>query len=678
MSRATILGLVGGLAVAGCGSALAQVVHGPGPSVQLNTGISLNGNSITVKGKCVSVSGTTATITCPGTYVISGSLTDGRIIVNSKGAGLVRLVLNGVNISSSVSAPIYVKQAAQTEIVLADGSVNVVSDPPAYVYDDPVAMEPNAAVFSDDALVVSGTGTLTVAAHFNDGIASKDSLLINGGILNVSAVDDGIRGKDSLIVNDADLYLNVGGDGLKADNEVDANLGGLSILDGDFHITCGGDAISAAKVANIGGGTFTVLAGGGHTVTIPTTASAKGVKGGTGVTIGGGTFNIDAADDGVHSNTNLTISGGSLTIATNSSTTAGYGDAVHAEATTTITGGTINITACYEGIEGANVAISNANVHVVSSDDAITSDGAVNIASGTYTIVSGGGHTVTIPSTASAKGIKGLASVTIGGGTFTMDCADDGVHSNNAIVINGGTMTIATNSSASASYGDGLHSDVSLDINGGSVTVNPCYEGAEASHITINNGTLRVTSTDDGVNASGGTSNWIHINGGYVVVNASGDGIDSNGAITMSGGTVLVNGPTADNNAPLDYDTTFQISGGLLIASGSAGMAQAPSSSSTQRSVKITYSASKTAGTMAHIQATNTGADIVTWVPSKQYRSLVVSSPALTSGLSCQLYRGGTSTGTLLDGLYTGGVYTPGTLTNTFTTTNIVTNVSAP
>lgn len=678
MARRTILTVVGGLAVLGCGSALAQVVHGPGPAVELSTRINLNDNSISVTGKFVSVSGTVATITAPGTYVVSGLLTDGRIIVNSQRAGRVRIILNGASISSSVSAPIYVKQSALTEVVLADGSVNFISDPSTYVYDDPVAMEPNAALFSDDALVVSGTGSLTVAAHFNDGIAGKDTLLINGGVLNVSAVDDGIRGKDSLVVNDADVTLNVGGDGLKADNEVDANLGAISIANGDFHITCGGDAISAAKTVGIGGGTFAILAGGGHTVTIPTTASAKGVKGVTGVAIGGGTISIDAADDGLHSNANVSVNGGAITIATNSSTTAGYGDAVHADATTTITGGTINITTCYEGIEGANIAISNADVHVVSSDDAITADGSVNIASGTITIVSGGGHTVTIPTTASAKGIKGLAGVTIGGGTFTMDCADDGVHSNNAIVINGGTMTIATNSSTSASYGDGLHSDVSLDINGGSITVNPSYEGAEASHITINNGTLRVTSTDDGVNASGGTSNWIHINGGYVVVNASGDGIDSNGAITMSGGTVLVNGPTADNNAAIDYDTTFQISGGLLVAAGSAGMAQAPSSNSTQRSVKITYSAAKTAGTMAHIQATSGGADILTFVPSKQYRSLVVSSPAFTSGLSCQLYRGGSSTGTLLDGLYTGGVYTPGTLTNTFTTTNIVTNVSAP
>ncbi|MCC6228860.1 MAG: carbohydrate-binding domain-containing protein [Phycisphaerales bacterium] len=678
MARRTILSVVGGLAVLGCGSALGQVVDGPGPAVEFSTRINLHGNSISVKGKFVSVSGTVATITAPGTYIVTGSLTDGRIIVDSHGAGRVRIILNGVTISSSVSAPIYVKQSALTEIVLADGSVNVISDPSTYVYDDPVAMEPNAALFSDDALVVSGTGSLSVAAHFNDGIASKDSLIINGGVLNVSAIDDGIRGKDSLIVNNGLMTLNVGGDGLKADNEVDAILGAITITNGDFHITCGGDAISAAKTVDIGGGTFTILAGGGHTVTIPTTASAKGIKGVTGVTIGGGTLNIDAADDGLHSNANVGVNAGAITIATNNSTSAGYGDAVHADATTSITGGTVNITACYEGIEGANIAISNADVHVVSSNDAITADGSVNIASGTFTLVSGGGHTVTIPSTSSAKGIKGLASVTIGGGTFTMDCADDGVHSNNAVVINGGTMTIATNSSTSASYGDGLHSDVSLDINGGTITVNPSYEGAEASHITITNGTLRVTSTDDGINASGGTSNWIHINGGYVVVNASGDGIDSNGAITMSGGTVLVNGPTADNNAPLDYDTTFQISGGLLVAAGSAGMAQAPSSSSTQRSIKITYSAAKAAGTMAHIQKTSGGADILTFVPSKQYRSLVVSSPAFTSGLSCQLYRGGTSSGMLLDGLYTGGVYTPGTLTNTFTTTNIVTNVSAP
>jgi len=90
-----------------------------------------------------------------------------------------------------------------------------------------------------------------------------------------------------------------------------------------------------------------------------------------------------------------------------------------------------------------------------------------------------------------------------------------------------------------------------------------------------------------------------------------------NGSITMSAGTVIVHGPTQDMNAAIDYDGTFVISGGFLVAAGSAGMAQAPSNSSTQRSVKITYSQAKAAGTLVHIQKTSDSANILTFAPAK-------------------------------------------------------------
>jgi hypothetical protein len=114
------------------------------------------------------------------------------------------------------------------------------------------------------------------------------------------------------------------------------------------------------------------------------------------------------------------------------------------------------------------------------------------------------------------------------------------------------------------------------------------------------------------------------------------------------------------------------------VAAGSAGMAQAPSTTSTQRSVKITYTAAKAAGYLAHIQTTSGGTNIVTFAPAKQYRSLVVSTPSFTAGTSFGLYRGGTCTGTVTDGLYQGGTYSGGLGPTAFTTTNIVTNVSAP
>ena len=638
------------------------------------TEIILNGSSITVNGAGVTVNGTTATIVSPGTYRITGSLLDGQIVVNTSDNGLVEIIFNGISVSNSRNAPFYVMSAAQTEIVLAAQTANYLYDPSQYVYDDPEQDEPNASLFSKDSLKISGTGSLTVYGNYHDGVTSKDDLVIAGGTMNVIAVDDGIRGKDYLLIEGGHLTVTSGGDGLKSDNADDPLLGYITIHDGSLSITSGGDAIAAETDVTITGGEFSLFCAGGHTATLPPDLSAKGIKGLARVTIEGGSINIDAADDGVHSNNAVTVRGGVLTIATGD-------DGIHADVAVTIEGGTINLPYCYEGIEGADITITEGDIDINSSDDGITADYHVVIADGDFNIVSGGGHTVTLPSDVSAKGIKGLSSVAIGGGTFNLDCADDGVHSDGAVTISGGTLTIATNSSTTASYGDGIHADGTINITGGAITVTTCYEGIEAPDITIDNGTIRVTSTNDGINAAGhsGLNNYLRINGGYIAVYAAGDGIDVNGHITMTGGTVLVHGPTVDYDSALDFDGTFKISGGFLVAAGSAGMAQAPSNTSTQRSVKITYSQWKTAGTLVHIETTATPhVDVLTFAPSKQYRSVVFSSPALTAGTSYDLYTGGSSTGTVTDGLYQGGTYSGGTKTNTFVTNNVVTNVNAP
>lgn len=653
---------------------------GQGSSSPGITHIILNGNSITVIGSGVTVNGAKAVITASGSYEIIGTLSDGQIVVNSSDGGLVKITLKGVHISNSTNAPFFISSAGFVEIVLADQSQNYLVDASTYIYENPNDDEPNASLFSKDSMMISGSGSLTVYGNYNDAITSKDELIITGGTINVIAVDDGIRGKDWLLIQGGNFNVTSGGDGLKSDNADGPGVGYVAIENGTFHITSGGDGIAAQTEVEIADGNFTIVSGGGHTVTITTDLSAKGIKGLAGVAIGGGTFNLDCADDGVHSNDVVTISGGILTIATNNDITAGYGDGIHADNLVHIINGAVTITSSYEGIEGANITIENGVINITSSNDAIDAENNIVINGGTFTILSGGGHTVTIPSTRSAKALKGLNSVTIGGGTFNIDAADDGVHSNNAVLISGGDLTIATNSSTSASYGDGVHADLSFRMTGGSINVTTAYEGIESRDITIDNGTIRVNTTDDGINAAGGTglNNYIRINGGYIAVYAAGDGIDSNGHIIMTGGTVIVHGPTVNNNAAIDYDGTFNISGGFLVAVGSSGMAQAPSTTSTQRSVKITYNSNHAANTLIHIRTVSGGTNVLTFAPSKVYRSAVISCPAFTAGAQFYLYSGGSSTGIPTDGLYQGGAYTPGTQTNTFTTNSIVTNISAP
>lgn len=492
------------------------------------TTITFNGDSISFEGSGAVVNGSVVTITSAGNYSLTGTLNDGQVIVDTSDQAIVRLILNGINISSSSSAPVYVANADEVMIVLAEGSQNTIVDSPSYVFASPEEDEPNAAVFAKSDLTVYGNGVLTVTGNYNDGIASKDGLVITSGTIIVNAVDDGIRGKDYLVVETGSLTINAGGDGLKSDNEEDAGTGYISIVSGMITVTSGGDAITAQTTVLITDGTFTLTAGGGS-----------------------GAFASD---------------------------------------------------------------------------------------------------------TVSAKGIKAAANVQIDGGTFQINAADDALHSNANITVNGGVFTIATGD-------DGAHADTTLTINGGDMTITDSYEGLESAVITINGGNIQLTSSDDGVNVSGGndgsgmargggrggrdqftpasTNQYLYINGGYLVVDARGDGLDANGAIVMTGGTVIVNGPTEQMNGALDFDAGFNMTGGWLVAAGSAGMVQTLNESSTQASLLLNLNTVQGADTLIQIQSSD-GADILTFAPSKAYQSITFSSPELTQGTSYQVFLGGT------------------------------------
>lgn len=170
-------------------------------------------------------------------------------------------------------------------------------------------------------------------------------------------------------------------------------------------------------------------------------------------------------------------------------------------------------------------------------------------------------------------------------------------------------------------------------------------------------------------------NNNLYINGGYIVINANGDGLDINGSITMTGGVVIINGPVRNDNGALDF-VTFKITDGLLIAAGSSGMAQAPGNTSTQYSMMINFTSSQTAGTLVHIESKD-GEEIITFAPTKVYQSFVLSSPQLKNGSTYTIYTGGTSTGTVTDGLYSGGEYTAGTQITNSTISNITTVIGS-
>jgi hypothetical protein len=534
--------------------------------------IVLTGNAITATGDGVTINGSIAMVTSAGTYSLSGSLIDGQIVVDTQDQQVVRLILNGVDIHNTTGAAINILNAQKTIIVLADDTENTITDGKTYTFKDPTATEPNAAIFSKSDLTIFGGGSLTVNGNYNDAIASKDGLIIAGGTITVNAVDDGIRGKDYLVVEDGKITIIAGGDGLKSDNEEDPSKGYIAATTGVFNITSSGDAIQAQTDLLITDGEFKLTTGGGSKASLASNSSAKGIDGNVNVLINDGTFDLDTADDSVHSNASLTINGGSYSIATGD-------DGMHADATLEINGGDINITQSYEGIESAVITINGGSIHVVSSDDGI------NVAGGN----DGSGM------------IQGMRP-------------------------------------------------------GG-----PQRPGAAPA---------QDTSTYTG-------KFFLYIHGGYiVVVDAAGDGIDVNGAIEMTDGVVIVNGPTQQMNGALDYDAYFKMTGGFLVAVGSSGMAQAPGATSSQASALIYFNSTLPANTLVHIQ-NNAGEDILTFSPTKQYQSVAFSSPELVNGGTYAIYTGGSSPGTQNDGLYQDAAYQPGTQFTTFTITGAVTTVGS-
>ena len=400
---------------------------------------------------------------------------------------------------------------------------------------------------------------------------------------------------------------------------------------------------------------------------------------------------------------------GALTV--NGNNNNGIGTKAHLA----IASGSISVNSINNALKGNDsINISGGDFKIISQDDGIKSDniedeglGYINITGGVFEIVVGSdavqsSTSLTVKdaemvmrtekvmgSTAdSFKGLKADTALTVESGTFNINCYDDGIHSNGSVIIGGGTIKIFSDD-------DGIHADETLTINGGIIDISKSYEGLEAQDINLNGGIVRILASDDGINISGGADNSaagqrpggkpgtpsqtikgaLIVTGGSYYINSSGDGLDSNGNIIMSGGLVVVHGPTADMDAPIDYDGTFTISGGTIVAMGSANMAQQAGSASTQYSVLVKISSGIASGKIINLK-TSAGEEIVTVATVKTIKSIVVSSPKLAKG-SYTLSSGGTySVAPDEFGIYSGGTYSGGSTLKTFSVSNIITTVN--
>ena len=254
----------------------------------------------------------------------------------------------------------------------------------------------------------------------------------------------------------------------------------------------------------------------------------------------------------------------------------------------------------------------------------------------------------------SRKGIKSGTQLVIEGGSFVLNTADDSIHTNGDAQILDGTFEISSGD-------DGVHADGKLIIEDGILNIADSYEGLEGSNVEISGGEISVLSSDDGINAAGGSDSSeqggfpqdsfkgdenykILISGGNVSINASGDGIDSNGNIEISGGVVLVDGPISGGEGALDYGLEAKITGGILVAAGSSGMAQGLSSDSEVPSVMLYFNEVQEAQTRVTILDEDNNV-IISFVPQKEYQSIVLSSEKLEEGNTYTLMSGGTIEG---------------------------------
>jgi hypothetical protein len=542
--------------------------------------IELTGDTMAVQGEGATVDLNSLVITQPGSYEISGTLNDGQIIVNSSGQGTVTLHLDSANITNSSGAAIYVIAAEEVVLELAEGSQNTLTDGKTYLSIDTDNDGQDAAIYSVSDLTIKGSGSLTVNANYQNGIHSKDDIVIESGNILVNAIADGIKGKDSVEILDGTLIVSAGSDGIQSSNNSDPEKGTVSIEGGILRITAGLDGIQAATNLNISAGNITIVSGGGSV---------------------------------------------------NSSTQTGW------------------------DLPGRGMGNDNQ-----SEDSSSTT-------------------------VESMKGLKAGSAITIENGTIQIDSADDALNSNDSLTVNGGSIRITAGD-------DGLHANSTLTINEGTLEIQKSYEGIESSQIMITGGVIRVVSSDDGINVAGGndssaangrpglnefslsTDSKLVITGGNLVVNADGDGLDSNGSIEISGGQVIVNGPTNDGNGAVDYMGTFNINGGFIIAAGSSGMAQSASDTSTQYSLLYNFDDAQTKGTLIHIE-TDEDEELLTFAPGKDFQSILYSSPDLQNGMTYNLYIGGSSSGITVDGLYTDGLYTAGNQIVSFTVSGVVTKL---
>lgn len=532
--------------------------------------ITLSPDGSTSTDASVRIDGQTVTITQAGTYQIAGTLGDGALIVESGENAKIALVLGGVSIKNSTGAAIQIATADDVTIELAEGTTNVLQS--GEEVDIAAATEgeeaSGGALQSKVDLKIKGKGSLTVLGYLNNGIHCTKDLKIKNGNISVTALGHGIKGKNSVTVSGGTVTVTSGKDGITSDETENEEKGFVNIEDGEIIITSAGDGVSAETTLTVTGGVISIISGGGsanaqqksdnmrdwwdfdNSASDDNSASCKGLKAGKAMMISGGSITIDAQDDALHTDGDMTISGGECILST--------GDAgAHAALSLTVLDGKITVLTSYEGLEANQITLAGGELDITATDDGINANGGSDGFSGGFGGGFGGGRGGMGGSFGGRRNDTNKQSGDMtppddnapSGNPPTMpgqDAADsattdDTTDKQPVLLITGGKITVNAD-------GDGLDSNGNLRVEGGDITINgPANGGNGALDIGTENGgsgviaggTLIALGTSSMTENFGSTSTQCAF---LVTMNSFGAGETI--TITDSQGTVLYTGVT--------------------------------------------------------------------------------------------------------------------------------------
>ena len=342
--------------------------------------------------------------------------------------------------------------------------------------------------------------------------------------------------------------------------------------------------------------------------------------------ISSGTVKVTSKNVGICGKDCVKIDSGSITVNADSDGIRSDNEEDSSKGYIYLNGGTLNITAGNDGVQAATVLKAD-NVNLTLN----TGKGSANSLSS---------------ASESYKGLKAGSDIYLSGGSFNIDSTDDCIHSNGTITVSGGTYTLSSGD-------DGIHADTDLEIseNATKISITKSYEGIEATNINIKGGTVSVVASDDGLNAAGGdnssgdaqmrpgkglfssSTGTLNISGGDIYIEMGGDGIDANGSMSITGGTITVNGA---------------ISGGTFIGTGASGMAQNFSTDSTQGVIMVMTGTQSAGSTVKLTDSSNK--ELLTYTAKRDFSCVIISSSDIESGKTYTLTAGSSTTSITMDG----------------------------